>query len=48
MLEKPPDFLENKDDWPFIWGENDYVVNLVPCNILLANAANDVLNSKDK
>jgi endoglucanase len=48
VLIIPPDFPENKEDWPFLWGENEYVVNLGPSYILLVNAANDVLKSKDQ
>ncbi len=48
VLIIPPDFPENKEDWPFLWGENEYVVNLGPSYILLVNAANDLLNAKDK
>jgi hypothetical protein len=48
VLIIPPDFPENKEDWPFLWGENEYVVNLGPGYILLVNAVNDLLNSKDK
>ncbi len=39
-----PDFLENKEDWPFLWGENEYVVALAPSYIYAVNAANDLLN----
>ncbi len=35
-----PDFPENKEDWPFLWGENEYVVSLGASYIYLANAAN--------
>ncbi|MGZ3854203.1 MAG: glycoside hydrolase family 9 protein [Flavisolibacter sp.] len=48
ILIIPPDFPENKEDWPFLWGENEYVVNLGPSYILLINAANDLLNPKEK
>ncbi|HTG38153.1 glycoside hydrolase family 9 protein [Sphingomonas sp.] len=34
-----PDFPENKEDWPFFWGENEYVVDLGADYIELANAA---------
>ncbi|AQR60256.1 glycoside hydrolase [Brevundimonas sp. LM2] len=34
-----PDFPENKEDWPFLWGENEYVVNLGPSYIELMHAA---------
>jgi hypothetical protein len=45
VLIIPPDFPENKDDWPFLWGENEYVVGLGASYILLVNAANDLLHS---
>ena len=48
VLIIPPDFPENKEDWPFIWGENEYVVGLGASYILLVHAVNDLLNSKDK
>ncbi|MGA9658651.1 MAG: glycoside hydrolase family 9 protein, partial [Asticcacaulis sp.] len=35
-----PDFPENHEDWPFFWGENEYVVNLGPAYIELVNEAN--------
>lgn len=41
-----PDFPENKEDWPFLWGENEYVVNLGASYIYLVHAVNDILNSK--
>lgn len=34
-----PDFPENKEDWPFFWGENEYVVDLGADYIELTNAA---------
>ncbi len=40
MLE--PDFLENKDDWPFLWGENEAVVNIAGQYIFLSNAVNEL------
>lgn len=41
-----PDFPENKDDWPFLWGENEYVVDLGASYIYLVNAVNDLLTNK--
>lgn len=38
-----PDFPENKEDWPFIWAENEYVIGMAPGYIFLVNAANDLL-----
>jgi endoglucanase len=34
-----PDFPENKEDWPFLWDENEYVVCLGGDYIYLLNAA---------
>ena len=42
MLLKP-DFLENKDDWPFLWGENEVTIGGSAEYIFLANAVNDML-----
>lgn len=41
-----PNFPENKEDWPFLWGENEYVVNLGASYIYLVNAVNDMLSKK--
>lgn len=40
VLIVKPDFPENKEDWPFFWGQNEYVVNTGASYIQLANAAN--------
>ena len=47
VLILPPDFPENKEDWPFIWSENEYVVNVGASYIFLVNAANELLKSKN-
>ncbi len=39
VLILKPDYPENKEDWPFLWGENEYVVNLAASFLFLANAA---------
>lgn len=41
-----PDFPESKDDWPFLWGENEYVVNVGASYIQLTNAANELLQRR--
>jgi endoglucanase len=46
ILILPPDFPENKEDWPFLWGENEYVINLGAGYIFLVHAVNDLLNEK--
>jgi endoglucanase len=44
VLVLKPDFPENKEDWPFIWGQNEYVISLGASYIFLVNAVNDLLN----
>jgi endoglucanase len=44
VLIVKPDFPENKEDWPFLWGENEYVVNIGSSYIYLVNAVNELLN----
>ncbi|MDD5064911.1 MAG: glycoside hydrolase family 9 protein [Phycisphaerae bacterium] len=39
-----PDFPENKEDWPFLWAENEYTIGNAAAYIFLVNAANDLLN----
>jgi len=45
VLMLKPDFPENKEDWPFLWGENEYVVNVGASYIFLAHAANELVGS---
>jgi hypothetical protein len=40
-----PDFPENKEDWPFLWGENEYVIPMGALYIFLANAANELVTT---
>lgn len=44
ILILKPDFPENKENWPFLWGENEYVVGLAATYIYLVHAANELLN----
>jgi len=46
LLLLKPDFPENKEDWPFLWGENEVVVDICASYIFLANAVNDLVNKK--
>jgi hypothetical protein len=39
VLVLKPDFPENKEDWPFLWGENEYVVSLGANYVYLVHAA---------
>ncbi len=41
-----PDFPENKEDWPFFWGENEVTVGGCADYIFLANAANALSTGK--
>lgn len=43
VLILKPDFPENKEDWPFLWGENEYVVSLGSSYIYLVHAVQDLL-----
>jgi endoglucanase len=44
LLMMQPDFLENKDDWPFFWGENECVIDIGAEYIFLSNAVQDLVN----
>jgi endoglucanase len=43
VLVLKPDYPENHEDWPFFWGQNEYVVDEAAVHIFLANAAADLL-----
>jgi endoglucanase len=43
LLLFQPDFLENKEDWPFFWGENEYVIDICAAYIFLSNAVNEMV-----
>ncbi len=45
VLILKPDFPENKEDWPFLWGENEYVIGLAASYVFLVLAANELVNS---
>ena len=42
-----PDYLENKDDWPFLWGENECVIGGGAWYVFLANAVNDIVKEME-
>ncbi|MGD0591239.1 MAG: glycoside hydrolase family 9 protein [Bacteroidota bacterium] len=46
VLILKPNFPENKEDWPFLWGENECVIDICADYIFLANAVNDLINKK--
>jgi len=47
VLILKPNFPENKEDWPFLWGENEYVITLGANYIFLVNAVDELLNQKN-
>ena len=46
VLILKPDYPENHEDWPFFWGENEYVIDEAAVYIFLVNAAQELLNEK--
>jgi hypothetical protein len=42
VLVLKPDYPENKEDWPFFWGENEYVIDLGASYIFLVHAAHEL------
>jgi hypothetical protein len=46
ILVLKPDFPENKEDWPFFWGENEVTVGGCADYIFLATAAQQLVASK--
>ena len=43
ILILKPDFPENKEDWPFLWGENEVTVGICADYIFLSAAINDMI-----
>jgi endoglucanase len=37
-----PDFPEHMEKWPFLWGENEYVIDICAEYIYLVNAVIDL------
>lgn len=46
LLLFQPDFMENKEDWPFFWGENEYVIDICAEYVFLSNAVNEMVNKE--
>lgn len=44
VLVLPPDYPENKSDWPFFWGQNEYVIPMGSHYIFLTHAAQKLLD----
>jgi endoglucanase len=43
VLVLKPDYPENMDDWPFLWGENEYTIGIGASYLFLANATHELL-----
>ena len=43
ILVLKPDFPENQEKWPFLWGENESVINICSNYVFLANAVDNLL-----
>lgn len=43
-----PDFPENNEEWPFFWGENEYVISAASAFIELTNAAHALVAEKQQ
>ena len=48
LLVKNPDFMENKDDYPFLWGENECCVNSIANYVMLTLACDEVVQAMNK
>ncbi|HMQ48689.1 MAG TPA: glycoside hydrolase family 9 protein [Saprospiraceae bacterium] len=46
VLIVQPDFPENKEDWPFLWGENEYVISVGSSYLYLALAVKDLFHQE--
>ena len=47
VLVIKPDFPENKEDWPFLWGQNEYVISVGASYLFLANAVQELMSGSD-
>ena len=47
LLILKPDFPENKEDWPFLWGENECVVGSCATYIFLSGAVNELVKNSN-
>jgi len=46
ILILKPDFPENKEDWPFLWGENEVTVGICADYIFLSAAVNEMIRNR--
>src|SRR4029453_5235620 len=43
VLILKPDLPENKENWPFLWGENEYTIDIAAHYMFLAQAVADLV-----
>lgn len=48
LLVRKPDYMENRDDYPFHWGENECCINTVPDYVMLNLACIEVAEFMNK
>ena len=48
LLIMNPDFMENKDDYPFLWGENECCTRNVPNFVMLTLGAEEITKALNK
>jgi hypothetical protein len=48
VLILKPDYPENQEDWPFLWGENEYVISVGASYLFLANAVHELLTGRGR
>lgn len=48
LLFLQPDFYENKDDWPFIWGQNEAIITSATPFIFLSHAVEELVNEMNR
>lgn len=48
LMVKAPDFLENKDDYPFHWGENECCINTAPQFVRYVLGCMEVVDAMNK
>ena len=48
LLLMNPDFMENKDDYPFLWGENECCTRNVPNFVMLTLGAEEITRALNK
>lgn len=48
LLFLQPDFYENKDDWPFLWGENEAIITTATPYIFLSHAVEELAREMNR